>query len=247
MIRQEIHPDFTEFQTDIADIAQEFSRSGETIHKARNELKIMPLHGIETVVKAFKIPHMLNRIVYAYFRDSKAKKSYENALKLERLHVNTPKPIAYIEFIRFGLFERSYYISRYEPYDFTIREVFHHKVADTETILRQFAAFSYDLHVKGVWHVDFSLGNILIRKEETGYRFFLVDINRMEFRDIAPKEGLKNFNKFWAKDREDLRIIAREYAKLSGLDADEATAIALEAADKLEARVNIKKRLKSKR
>ena len=62
-----------------------FAQDDHSIHKARNELKIIELDGIKTVVKAFKVPHLFNRIVYTYFRKSKAYKSYHNALRLEEL------------------------------------------------------------------------------------------------------------------------------------------------------------------
>jgi len=244
----ELHPDFTHFEKTLINIKEHFKTNTHTIHKARNELKIIPLEGIKTVVKAFKIPHFLNQIVYKYFRSSKAKKSFQNALKLQELGINTPTPIGYIEFYRWGLFQESFFLSKHLPYDFTIREVFHHKVDDVENILKQFSAFSYDLHQKGVWHVDYSLGNILVQKKENSYEFYLVDINRMEFREsIPPQEGLKNFNKFWPKFPDDLPIIAKEYAKLSGFDEKEAIGIIIDENEKLQQQVALKKKLKGKK
>ncbi|MFV7791629.1 hypothetical protein ACNO6Z_12365, partial [Aliarcobacter lanthieri] len=76
----------------------------------------------QTVVKAFKIPNIINQVVYAYFRDSKAKKSYENAVKLINLNINTPTPIGYIEFYQNFLFKESFFISEKLDYLFTIRE-----------------------------------------------------------------------------------------------------------------------------
>ena len=40
----------------------------------RNKIKILPFEDEEIVVKSFKIPHIFNRIVYSFFRASKAKK-----------------------------------------------------------------------------------------------------------------------------------------------------------------------------
>jgi serine/threonine protein kinase len=241
-----IHPDYIDFEEDLLTVKERFASSNESIHKARNELRIVPLHGVKTVIKAFKIPHLLNRFVYAYLRDSKAKKSYDNAVKLLELGVPTPQPIGYIEFLEGGLLSQSYFISKYEPYDFTIREVFHHQVHDVEAILKAFTAFTYGLHQKGVWHEDYSPGNILIRKEKEGYTFLLVDINRMQFRSISALEGIKNFSKLWAQP-EERALIGREYAKLSGMDE----ALALKAIDafarKTEAAVNFKKKLKGRK
>ncbi len=238
---------YTSFENELLNIKDIFQNSNESIHKARNELKVIELHEIKCVVKAFKVPHIINRIAYTFFREGKAKKSYNNAIKLQQLNVNTPEPIGIIEFFQTGLLSQSFFIARYEPYDFTIREVFHHKVDDVEEILKQFAKFTYEIHQKGVWHVDYSLGNILISKQDDGkYKFSLVDINRMEFKEITPQEGLKNFNKFWAKFDEDLPLIAKEYAKLADFDENEAVNIVLNEAKALEDRVNLKRKLKGR-
>jgi len=242
-----LNPKFNNFKETLLNIKDIFNSSNESIHKARNELKIIELNGVKCVVKSFKIPHIINRIAYTFFRDGKAKKSYLNAMKLVELDVNTPEPIGIIEFFSFGLLSESYFISIYEPYDFTIREVFHHKVQDHKEILKEFAKFTYNIHKKGVWHVDYSLGNILITKDASNsYKFSLVDINRMEFKNISALEGLKNFNKFWAKDENDLLIIAKEYAYLAKTDEQEAIKVVVNEAKSLEAKVNLKRKLKGR-
>lgn len=214
-----------------------------TIHKARNELKIIELEGIKTVVKSFKVPHLLNRVVYTFFRRSKAYKSYHNALRLQELGTSTPQPIALIEFFESGLLAESYFISEFFDYDFTIRTPLLEPLEDRKAIFTAFAAYTYGLHQAGVWHLDYSPGNILIKRMEEGYQFSIVDINRMVFRDISPLEGCENFNKLWAFD-EELEIMGREYARLSGLD--EATTIAeMKRHNDANKRVkNAKKRLK---
>jgi hypothetical protein len=220
-----------------------FSQDDHSIHKARNELKIIELAGVKTVVKSFKIPHLINRIVYTFFRRSKAYKSYHNALRLQELAISTPQPIALIEFFSSGLLANSYFISEWFDYDFTIRTPLLEPLEDREAIFTAFAAYTYDLHQKGVWHLDYSPGNILIKRTDSGYQFSIVDINRMTFRTITPIEGCENFNKLWAFDDE-LEIMAREYARLSGLD--ESTAFAeMKRHNNANKRVkNFKKRLK---
>lgn len=239
-----LNPKYKHFKNELLNIKNIFNTAQESIHKARNELKIIELNGVKCVVKSFKIPHAINRVAYTFFRDGKAKKSYLNAIKLTELDVNTPEPIGIIELFSSGLLAESYFISVYEPYDFTIREIFHHKVEDFQEILKQFAKFTYEIHQKGVWHVDYSLGNILITHQADKYKFSLVDINRMEFKEILAYEGLKNFNKFWAKDDNDLIILATQYAKLANLDEKKAVEILVNEAKRLEARVNLKRRIK---
>ncbi|MDP2850922.1 MAG: lipopolysaccharide kinase InaA family protein [Sulfuricurvum sp.] len=210
-------PQYGYIQETFKNIRSIFLKDEHSIHKARNELKIIELSGVKTVVKSFKVPHLFNRIVYTFFRKSKAYKSYHNALRLEKLGVSTPEPIALIEFFESELLADSYFISEFFDYDFTIRSPLLEPLEDRESIFTSFAAYTYDLHQKGVWHLDYSPGNILIKRTENGYQFSIVDINRMVFRDISPLEGCENFNKLWAFD-EELEIMGREYARLSGLD-----------------------------
>lgn len=242
-IKYSCNLDFSYFQKVLPNIGEIFDSSTQSIHKARNELRVLPIEGLEIVVKSFKVPHFFNRVVYTFFRDTKASKSYHNAIRLKDLEISTPTPIAYVEFFSAGLLSNSYFLSMYTPYDLTIREALHHKVDDYEAILRAFAAYTYDLHQKGVWHLDYSPGNILIKRTDSGYLFSIVDINRMIFKPITPLEGCENFNKLWARD-EDIEIMGREYARLSGLD--EATTIAeMKRHNDANKRIkNFKKRLK---
>jgi serine/threonine protein kinase len=210
-------PHYSYLQETFKNIRSIFSGDTHSIHKARNELKIIELDGIKTVVKSFKVPHFFNRIVYTFFRKSKAYKSFHNTLRLQHLDISTPQPIALIEFFSSGLLSDSYFIAEYFDYDFTIRTPLLEPLEDREAIFTAFAAYTYDLHQKGVWHLDYSPGNILIKKMEEGYQFAIVDINRMEFKNICPIDGCENFNKLWASD-EELEIMGHEYARLSGLD-----------------------------
>ena len=131
--------------------------------------------------------------------------------------ISTPQPIALIEYFSSGLLEKSFFIAEYFEYDFTIRTPLLDNIDHREAIFNAFAAYTYDLHQKGVWHLDYSPGNILIKQTASGYEFAIVDINRMEFRTITPIQGCENFNKLWANDAQ-LAIMGKEYARLSGVD-----------------------------
>jgi hypothetical protein len=242
-IRYECHDNYLFLKSSLESIREIFINDDHSIHKARNELKIIELDGIKTVIKSFKIPHLLNRIVYTFFRRSKAYKSYHHALRLRSLGISTPEPIALIEFFSAGLLADSYFISECFDYDFTIRTPLLEPLEDREAIFTAFAAYTYDLHQAGVWHLDYSPGNILIKKTDNSYQFSIVDINRMEFKTITPLEGCENFNKLWASD-EELEIMGREYAKLSGLDEVTAIAEMKRYNDENKRTKNFKKRLK---
>lgn len=188
------------------------------LFKERNVVKIVDYNNQKYVVKSFKIPHLLNKIVYKFFRNSKAKRSYENSVKLLDLNINTPKPIGYIEFPSLIFFMESFYISEFFNYDFEIRAVFKDKLfKDRDNILKEFIEFSYELHNKGVYHIDYSPGNILIKKVDDKYLFYIIDVNRMQFLDFDIDLRMKSMSKLTA-DKDDNNFIASYYSKISNLD-----------------------------
>lgn len=230
-----------EFKNFILNIRDYFNKSTDSIHKARNEIKIINTQERNFVVKSFKIPHLLNKIIYTFFKDSKAKKSYNNSLKTIEF---TPKPIGYIEFQEYGLIDESYFISEHFDYDFTIREpLLNANFEEKEEVFKSFALFTLKLHDKNIFHLDYSPGNILIKKEDGHYIFKIVDINRMEFKSLSLDDRLKNFSKLWAKD-DDLKIIIKEYARLMNENESNCIKIALKYSQAHKDKNNAKKRLK---
>lgn len=246
-IKYELSNAFKNFDEFLLNIKDYFLKNSQTIHKARNELKIIDHKDISTVVKAFKIPNKINQIVYAYFRDSKAKKSYKNAIRLEHLGINTPNPIGYIEFYRSLLFKESYFISQKCDYIFTIREPLRNKELDDRIeIIKGFVAFTYNLHKNSVYHKDYSAGNTLVIKENGKYDFSVVDINRMEFKSIDLDLGLDNFAKLWL-DEDDIILIASEYAKLANVDKEKAINILKKSDQKLKGFVEFKRKIRGRK
>ncbi len=235
----ERHKDF------VKNIKEYFNQTSNiTIFQQRNTIKRIKFEGAEYIVKSFKIPHLLNQVVYSIFRESKAKKSYFNSIKIENF---VPKPIGYIEFKKFGLLKNSYYITTPFDYHFTIREPLTDKnYANKENIYKAFAKFTNQLHNKNILHLDYSPGNILIKENSWGYEFKIIDVNRMKFKKLSEIERLENFSKLWASD-EDLSMIIKEYAKINQLDENKALTIALKASQKHKNRKNLKKRLKGKK
>ncbi len=103
------------------------------------------------------------------------KKSYNNAVKLRSLGLNTPEPVGYIEFYRgFFYLKRVFFIAKKFNYDFTIREPLRNKeLENRETIIKEFVEFTYTLHKNSVYHKDFSAGNTLVsKKKKMGHMSF---------------------------------------------------------------------------
>ncbi|MCK9455051.1 MAG: hypothetical protein WCY51_03330 [Sulfurimonas sp.] len=236
-----LNQNFENFKESLVDIKRYFELSKNSIHKARNEIKTIIFEDKELVVKSFKIPNIINKIIYTFFKDSKAKKSYDNSMRIIEF---VPKPIGYIEFKRFCLIDESYFVSENFKYDFTIREpLIDDSFEDKSTVLKAFAKFTLALHENGIFHLDYSPGNILIKRESDNYTFKIVDINRMRFGSLSLEERLENFAKLWAKN-DDLQIIIKEYAKLFNSDEESCVKIALKYSQAHKDRKNRKKRLR---
>lgn len=182
----------------------------------RNIIKKIPFHNGFIVVKSFKKPHILNKIVYRYFRKSKAKRSFEHGEKLLQLGILNPEPIAYIENSDSIGLTSSYYISQYTPYDFTIREIY--EQPDAESCLKAYAQFSYYVHKKGVYIKDNTPGNTLVKRKGNSYEMSLVDLNRMDFHeDLSFEIKMKSLSNN-IKEQPYLDIFIHEYAKVSGYE-----------------------------
>lgn len=198
------------------DIINNFETSGSNfIIGNRNKIKTFDYQGITINVKSFRKPILINGFIYKYFRESKAKRSFENASILLNKGIGTPKPIAYYENFN-GIFLRdSYYICEHLIPDLIFRDVFgNEEKYEMEKILRGLAKFTFKLHENGIEFLDHSPGNTLIKCNNDDYNFYLVDLNRMKFHTKMSFEmRMKNLSKI-APSEYFIRIISNEYAKL---------------------------------
>ncbi len=245
MINIQIDPSFNNFKEFLSNIEIYFSNSEDIITKKRNTIKVLEFDSFKVVAKSFKIPNLINKFVYRFMRDSKAKRSFLNAQRLIKLGVNTPKPIGYVEFFN-PLLGKSFYVCDYFDYDFEIRAVLRDdNFEDRDNIFRLFAKFSYDLHQKGIYHIDFSPGNVLIKKvDKEEYKFSIVDVNRMKFVEFDDDLRFENLSRFSAT-YEDTKKIASYYAKVSDIDMDVAVEKLLYFHDRHQKYLQNKKKLKS--
>jgi len=212
-----IHSQFQKYEPSLSICIENFTTTGVLFGNGkRNTIKLFELEGKTINVKSFKVPSFYNKIVYKFFRKSKARRSYEYANRLLKYGIGTPQPIAFAENFSFIGLNKSYYISEHLESDLTFRELVENPdYPDHENILRQFIRFSYNLHENGIEFLDHSPGNTLIKKDEEGnYQFFLVDLNRMNFyQKIDFEMRMKNLSRLTPK-KEMIAIMSDEYAKL---------------------------------
>ncbi len=183
-------------------------------NEKRNTIKTFDLEGKTINIKSFQVPNIFNQIAYKYFRKSKAQRSFEYAERLLKMGIGTPKPIAFYEYSKFGLFTRSYYISEHLDYDLTYRELIRDlKYPDHEKIVRAFTKFTFKMHENNVHFLDHSPGNTLIKKVGDTYEFYLVDLNRMRFEPLNYVSRIKNFERLTVHESM-VKLMSEEYSKL---------------------------------
>jgi len=224
-----------------------FDNTGLQFGKAdRNIIKLFTLDDLTVNIKAFRIPNLINRIAYRFFRKSKAQRSFEHATRLTKFSIGTPSPIAYFEnFSVLGL-KDSYYVSEHLHYDLTYRELTtDFNIPNHESILRAFTRFTYALHEKGIYFLDHSPGNTLIRLNNGNYKFYLVDLNRMKFRPLDFNTRIKNFSRLTIH-KFMVEIMSDEYAKCYGKDYNKVFALMWHSTQTFQNKFHRKRRLKNK-
>lgn len=187
----------------------------------RNKVVKLNRENRDINIKAFRVPNIVNRIVYGTFRFGKARRSYEHALRLRNLGFNTPEPLAYIELSKGPLFGRSYYICQQLEGFRDMRSLEGHDISSLIQLADCLGLLIARLHDAGIWMKDFSQGNLLYRPVAKGrFEFFLIDINRMEFDVTDRKKLMKNFDTITDDDKF-LTLLSMAYAQHTGQPKEE--------------------------
>ena len=160
---------------------------GEIIDARRNILRLT--QGV--VVKQFRTPNILRGIWYGWFGTSKARRSYENALRLQD---RTPRPIAYKEIRVCGILRQSWYACELSSCTHTFKELIDDPhFPQRDEILFAIGRFTAQLRQDGCWHRDYSQGNILFN--EDGTHIQIIDLNRIRWRKHVPGDPFERLTR----------------------------------------------------
>lgn len=246
------NPQYKQHKDILRDFLLNFDTSGVMFCDGkRNKIKLFEFENTIVNVKSFKVPNLINRIVYKFVRKSKAKRSFEYANRLIELGIGTPQPIAFAEkYTGLGL-GKSFYVCEHLEVNLTFRELVEiPDYPDYDTILSQFVSFCFQLHEKGIEFLDHSPGNTLIKKIGAGrYDFFLVDLNRMNFHMQMDFESrMKNMSHLTPR-KDMVAQMSAEYSKLYSNHTEAAIfkSLWLHTEDfqkKFHRKISLKKKLK---
>lgn len=222
-----IHPQYANiaaFRSFVDNLPQSFDNGGTLLYDKRNTIKRFHLEGMDTdfVVKRFHRPTLPQRVLYTFFRATKSSRAYRNGLELLRRNVNTPFPLAYVDFQEGRLVSDTYYICAACSW-IPIADVLNAPACFDKDVALAFAQFAATLHRRGILHGDLNSTNTLFHNEADGtIRFAVIDINRMEFTQAGQVPWRKcgeNLTRFTG--RMDLfEFVARHYVEIRGLDSE---------------------------
>jgi hypothetical protein len=206
-----IHPKFTFLKEYIEAIPLTFESLPNVLYHDRNVIKADEFSNVKLVIKSFGRVYLTNQIRYSFFYPSKAERAYRNGLRLLEEGFLTPEPIAFIERFKGGLLTQSYFISLHSDFK-PLASIISSDPSDV--LITDLVRFAHRLHQRGIYHMDFSNGNILCKKENGHFQFALVDNNRMRFKKFDYKKGLGTFKRLGLTNAQ-LTQIAKEYSTLS--------------------------------
>lgn len=215
-IKKAIYHSFNLSFDEILKVIDEFDNIGSAIKKGRNVVKVAKIGDVPVVIKSFERIMWFNRIIYCLFRKSKAQRAYENAVFLIENDILTPLPVAFVDFHHNSMLRRSYFISLYVDCK-SSDPLFNLPIEQSRDALVDFAKFTYKLHCLGLYHGDYSPGNVLYSSTPNGFEFYLIDNNRIKFKKYSKRDALRNMSRIILPlDR--YAVFVMEYSRLSNLD-----------------------------
>lgn len=213
---------------------------GELIYDKRNKLRRFSLpSGRVIVVKAYHHPNLFQRLCYSTFWSNKAIKSYDYGMRLLRMGIDTPEPIACITYHKLGCLVRSYYFVSTEDTRPDCKVLTQRNTAEAQPLIEALATFLAAMHRQGFLHGDANLSNFLYSQDPTdhAYHFAVIDTNRSRFlsRPATQDEVLHNLMRL-THIRPVLGQLVRTYARQQGWDETKAEQTVLDLIKRRERR-----------
>ena len=225
-----LNPKYCHLREWLQQLPREFDQLGKVIYNGRNQLRVITApDGSLVNVKRFGVPNIINRIVYSTgLRQAKGLRAFTYPARLLELGIDTPEPIAYIECRSCGLLGVSYFVSVQSPLRHTLYELANATEGTYEHLAEALGRYTAMMHDNGVLHLDYSPGNILWDKDDEGYHFAVVDINRMRFGTVDIQDGCAALRRLWGPKRF-IELTACSYAEARGLDQEESVRLTMQA------------------
>ena len=225
-----LNPSYEHLRSFICQLPDKMDTEGTYVYGGRRNLikTFTAPDGTILNVKRYKKPSFPNNSIYSTgLRKPKGERAFRYAAILREKGIETPEAVAYIEDRSTGILRYSWFISLQCPYAHLLYEMGNATEETYAPLAKALASYCADMHGKGVLHLDFSPGNVLWEKDEEGYHFSIVDINRMRFGNVSMEQGCRSFARLWGP-KHFLQLLIREYARLRSFDVQKAEDILME-------------------
>ena len=233
-----VSPEYPHLEEELQTLPRWFEHRGEIVHDGRNTIRNIVIRGKAITIKRFKRAHFFQKIVYTFFRPSKAARAFSYAKRFRAKGIPTPLGIAYVEEKEHGLFTTGYFLCETCP-DPTVRQALEGKPDFDRELAKDLMAFIAQMHEQGILHGDLNLGNFLYRKkrQEDGYSFTVIDINRSRFlpQSAPPRQCLHDLRTM-THHRELFDFLVELYAEIRHWDPSWAKRLCQKFLRELETR-----------
>lgn len=224
-----VNPAYIEKTGLIASIAEGKMR-GESLHSnRRNEVELVRNDDEMWVVKRYHSPNILSRIYYTLTGRSKPRKAYENALFLQESGFRTAVPIAWGEKRINGLYSGGIFLSEFVKGGLVV-QIYEPEI-DPEfkrELCGAIALFTARIHKAGIQPLDYNPGNLFFEKDHEGYKFTLIDINRLAKGKIpTPAEGMRAMSQLGLRE-EEFPLVLTPYCREMGFEEEMCRGLLLE-------------------
>lgn len=213
-----INPDYKYLIDFIYNIPKETYKYDKVFKNDRNSVKKATVNGVQLVIKRYKVPNLIQRFIYTFFRKSKAQRSYEYASRLNKKGVKTANSIAYIEMNKNRLFHTGYYVSEFLDYTL-LDEIKNYDYETKSEILKELAKFTIRQHQLGIFNKDYNSTNIFFYKENENWEFAIIDTNRIRFKNKINQNKAARQLKTTTLPITDTAKIIERYANIRGWNA----------------------------
>lgn len=248
-LKAAINPEYESLNSFLMSLPALFEEHrGEVLYAGRNEVRLFSENGLRLVAKRYKRVNAVQRVVYTFFRRTKAERAFTFAAILRERGVDTPKEVAYLEESHGGLFETGYFVSLECPYPPAFDRLVPPKDFDAD-LATKLSAFIVYMHSRGILHGDMNFGNFLYHFDDSDEcHFTVIDTNRSHFCQGYPsrEECLWNFRTTTHR-RDVYRFMVAEYARLRGWNVEETVEEAIHCLEKFEHRHRFKDWIKKHR
>lgn len=171
---------------------------------------------------------------------SRARRLFVRSIQAAERGVSLPRPVAYLEERFLRVLKRSFFISEFVKGAAILPEVWKQTVTRTErfTLIQSLADFIADLHRRGYYQRDMKASNILVRREDSRFSFFVTDLDGAKlFSQVRRSHRVRDLARLSASflldaSATDRQRFLRRYLASSGISEDEILRLSRDIAKK---------------